>query len=339
MPVKRTIVLSVSIFVGFMVAFIPNMILIHHVYGTWQITGKSGATLADALGGYLGKPDLKNDPNFKGLSFMEVLRNYPDFAVSNSWTNVKYVMANLLPWFGWGAAFIGVISGGWDRAKINERMYLLATFAPFSIIIVFFWVGPEYTQPYLPVLFLWAGNGLVTLERSAVRFFPAKVQWGKAVPWVIVGTVTLYSAYLFSQQIPTDRNKPYHFADDGGRYDQKLIGLMLQKHLPSGSKIMTRWGRIAFYFSDGPYTQMPQVNLDEMIAIARRERVNYFVADGMLMGIRPQFEPLYEPLLQGPDNTLAVFSGNGPMVVPGMRLHILYKNPSSLGVAVYEVVY
>jgi hypothetical protein len=339
LPVKQTILLSGSILAGFMVAFIPNMILIHHIYGTWQITGKSGATLADALGGYLNKPDLKNDPNFKGLGFMDVLRDYPDFAVANSWTNFKYVLANLLPWFGWAFALIGLISGGWDRIKTYERIYLIATFAPFSIIIVFFWVGPEYTQPYLPVIFLWVGNGLDSLERAAFRFLPVTALSAKIASLVIVAAFTLFSANIFYQQIPKDRNKPYHFEDDGGRYDQKLMGLMLQKHLPSGSKIMTRWGRIAFYYSDRDYTQMPQVELDEMISIARRERVNFIVADGMLMGIRPQFAQLYVPLLQGYETTMAVFNGNGPMVVPGLRLHLLYKNPASLGVAVYEVLY
>jgi hypothetical protein len=328
-----------AILAGFLIAFIPNMILIHHIYGTWQITGKSGATLADALSQYLNRPDMKNDPNFSGISFVEVLRNYPDFAVENSWTNLKYVMANLLPWFGWVFCFLGLITGGWNRAKINERIYLLASFAPFIIIIIFFWVGPEYTQPYLPVLFLWAGNGLDRMERSVLGFFPVAGRWGKFASLALVGTVILYSANLFYLQIPADRNKPYHFADDGGRYDQKLLGLMLQKQLPTGSKIMTRWGRIAFYYSDLPYTQMPQAELGEVISTAKKEGVNYFVADGMLMGIRPQFAPLFEPLLQGPENTLAVFSGNGPMVVPGLRLHLLYKNPASLGVAVYEVVY
>lgn len=338
--VKRRIILTATCVGTFVLMLLPFLLLVYSVTGQWQLTGKGGVTLADALSEYLGRPDLKNEPGFKGIGILDVIRTYPDFLRINLLNNTIKTVQTMVPWYLWAAAAIGFVMGGWGRERITQRLYLLASFAPLGIIMVFFFVGPEYLQPYLPVLFLWAGSGLCEVERWLLRPLAAR----KGFPGyfarapLAITAVSLLTVFAFIGQIPADRNKPYHFADDGGRYDHRRIGEILKKYLPPGSRIMTRWGRISFY-AEMENTGMPQTDLMEMVDTARKSRARYIIIDGMLAGMRPQFEPLFTPLFGGPEAVLYLSTAGAPQFVPipGVRLHLLFKDPASLGVAVYEI--
>lgn len=337
---KERIIIAAACAGAFILMLSPFVMLVHHVTGQWQLTGKGGATLADALSEYLGRPDMKSEPGFNGIGFMEVIRFYPDFMRVNFVKNFIKMLQMMLPWYLWAAVAAGFVFGGWQRERITERIYLSASFAPLGIIMVFFFVGPEYLQPYLPVLFIWAGHGMYKTEQWLMKPLAAKNGILKNVTWIPLSivAVSLLTVFAFFGQIPADRNKAYHFEDDGGRYDQRRIGEILKTHLPAGSRIMTRWGRISFY-AEMENISMPQADLMEMIAIARKKQVRYVIIDGMLLGMRPQFEPLFVPLINGPDSVLYLpGAGEVPFVpIPGVRLHLLYKDPSSLGVSVYEL--
>lgn len=340
--VKERIILTATCAGAFVLMLSPFVMLVHTVTGQWQLTGKGGTALADAMSEYFGRPDLKNEPGFKGIGFLEVIRSYPDFLWMNFRKNLMVTLQTILPWYLWVAAVVGLAAGGWQRERIAERLYLTATFAPLGIIIVFFFVGPEYLQPYLPVLFLWAGNGICETEQRLLRPLAAvKSNLSKYVAWapLSIMAVSLLTLVAFVGQVPADRNKPYHYEDDGGRYDHRRIGELLKKHLPSGSKIMTRSGRISFY-AEMENVGMPQTDVLEMVATARKNGVRYIIVDGMLVGMRPQFGLLFAPLLNGPETVFYVpKSGDVPFApIPGLRLNLLYKDTSSLGVAVYEVV-
>jgi len=337
---KQRLILTATCVAAFFLMLLPFIMLVHQVSGQWQLTGKVGATLADALSGYLGRPDLKNEPGFRGIGFLEVVRSYPGFMWINSVKNLTKTLQTMIPWYMWVSVMVGFFVGGWKLGQTTQRLYLLASFAPLGIIIIFFFVGPEYLQPYLPILFLWAGKGLCQAEQWMLRPLTAWEAFskysGKARLSVIV--VSLLTITSFIGQIPADRNKPYHFSDDGGRYDQRRIGEILKKQLPAGSRIMTRWGRISFY-AEMENIGMPQTDMMEMIATARKNRVRYIIIDGMLAGMRPQFGPLFVPLIQSPDAVLYLPTADEAQFVPipGVRLYLLYKEPSSLGVVVYEI--
>jgi hypothetical protein len=338
---RRSFAVALAGWGGFLLVSLPYILLLHQVTGKWQLSGKSSATLADALGGYLGMPDLKREPGFQGIGFLDVVRMYPDFLLANLVENLKKAGEEMLPLYLWGLAFLGFFIAGWDRERIVQRLFLLSTFAPLAIIFLFLFTGPEYTQFYLPALFLWAGQGAYRLEGMLLRpFLPeTRPQFRKMMhllPLSVAGAFCLALVILL-RQIPGDRNLPYHFSQDGGRYDQKKIGLLLKKYLPDGARIMTRQGRIAFYYSDRGYVDIPQASLPEIIASARQGGARYIVVDGMLAGLRPQMAPLLEPLYQGEERFFFVDAGTNYRPIPGLRLHLLYKDPASLGVAVYEV--
>jgi hypothetical protein len=145
------------------------------------------------------------------------------------------------------------------------------------------------------------------------------------------------SLSTLSDQIPSDRSRPYHFEQDGGRYDHKRIALLLKEYLPKNAIIMTRSGRINFY-SERPCIDIPQAGFSDILAYGRKNRARFLIVDGMLMGQRPQLEVLFDPLINSPEKVLYLPPGNEYMPTPGLRLHLLFKDPSSLGVAVYEFI-
>jgi hypothetical protein len=339
-PLARRVALTATCVAGFAALLFPFVLLVHHYTGAWQLTGKGGATLADALSGYLQRPDLKNEAGFKGIGFLEVIRSYPDFLWINTRKNLLATLQTMVPWYLWLAAALGLVAGRWDRPRVTQRLYLLASFVPLAIIIVFFFTGPEYLQPYLPVLFLWAGYGLCTVESFLARGLPAvsALQRSPSLAPLSVLAVSALAVQLFISQVPADRDKPYSYEDDGGRFDQRRIGELLKKQLPPGSRIMTRWGRITFYSELSNPITMPQGSLPEILDVARKNGVRYLIVDGMLQGARPQLGPLFMPLQNSPERLLvALKSGDNISPVAGVRLCLLYKDPSSVGVAVYEI--
>lgn len=331
----------VFILAGFGICFIPYLFVIKNVTGSWQLTGKTGAALADALSGYLGRPDLKRDPSFQTLGYLDVLRMYPDFLIQNSVHNLIKTWQILAPTWLWTLAIIGCACAGKTRESIGERLLLLSLLAPLFVLIPFFFVGPEYLQFYLPPLFLWAAHGLViTLNfiGSRIGFEPQRTPYEvTAVTYLALGLAMIYLTISLYGQLPKANTKPYHFSDDGARYDQKRIGLLLKENLPSGSKIMSRSGRI-IYYSGLPGIDMPQAPLDEILLSARKDGVRFLVVEGHLLAIRPQLGVLFAPFFEGTRKIRYEAEQAKTIDTLDLRLYFLYKHPSSVGVAVYEIL-
>lgn len=340
-PRQRMLTMLLAACAGFALPLLPYIHLIHSVTGKWQLAGKAGNTFADALSEYLGRPDLKNEPDFQGIGIIDVLRLYPDFLWPNFLKNLQKTWEMMLPTYLWAITLIGFLTYGWDRESIARQLFLVSTFAPLLVIMVFFFVGPEYLQPYLPVLFLWTGTGFIWLEhaikgRAGIDRWSLMNRATSVVP-VSVLVVIGMAVYLLIAQIPANANEPYHFSQDGARYDHKRIGLMLKQVLPPHSRIMTRFGRISFY-AEMEQVMIPQAGIPELIDAAVRNKARYIVIDGVLAQMRPQFETLYQPLFMGMEKEYYLESGPGYRPLPNLRLLFLYKDPSSVGAVVYEVL-
>lgn len=322
---------------AFWVLAFPYVLLLHHETGLWQLTAKTGPTLWVGLGEYLGKFDVYRELDFKSIGFLDVIRKYPGFIPYNINNNLNEIAKDLLPKYLWALAGIGFIAAGWSRRKLIERLFLLSTFAPLLLIIIFFLAGSGYTQLSLPVLFLWIGQGAVSFEAVLSRLLPAGLKPVLQRNVLSIAAFGALSLNALIAQIPKDADKPYTLEKDGGRYDQKRIGLLLRQYLPQGSTIMTRSGRISFY-SEFPTVYTPQSDIAEMYDYARQNKVRFFIVDGLLRQLRPQFEPLFKPLNSGPDRIFCYAGQNSFIPVAGFRLYLLYKAPESLGVAVYEFI-
>jgi len=228
----------------------------------------------------------------------------------------------LPPWL-WGVSLLGCVVGGWRGRALLVRGYLVATFTPLAVIIIFFFIGPEYTQPYLPVLFLWAGHGLVWL----VTFVGERRGALRAAVIVPVLMAIGYAGYLVAMQFPSERNVPYHYTQDEGRYDDKQVGMRLRKILPQNAVIMTRSGRIGFY-AQRPYVMPPQADMGEIVSYARQQGVTHLVATIQLLNLRPQLEPLFGPILT---------PGAGIKPPAGFELVHAGQEPGGLPYLVYRI--
>ncbi|HBG08130.1 MAG: hypothetical protein A2075_09450 [Geobacteraceae bacterium GWC2_58_44] len=297
LPLGKLLYALLALGVFFLVCS-PYLVMLHELTGKWQLTGKSKIAIADALSEYFGKPDIKHDPAFKELGYLDLFRLYPEYIRSNYLKNIAACWRDMLPFYGWILAAIGLVAGATRREVLMQRAYLLATFAPLSVIVVVFFIGPEYTQPYLPVLFLCIGSGLsrLTAWMSAGMNDIAPAPMVRYLGYAPVCLALLYGSWNVVRAIPSDRNVPYHYTRDGGRYDDKQVGLKLAQTLPKDAVLMTRSGRIGFY-SGRTYLTPPQTDYAGIVEFAAKNKADYLIATGQLLGMRPQLEFLYGPIL------------------------------------------
>ncbi len=328
---------------GFMLLFGLNMLLIHAATGEWQLSAKTDSALNDALSYYLKKPDLIHVPGYDPKGYLDILREYPDFVLKNSMDNLKKSWETVLPFWGWFLLIAGFFSGGFSSKKNMARFFLLSSMAPLAVIIVFYYISSGYTEAYLPILFLWAAAGFDRLYGFfSERLIPAgSLVWQERLarfPATVIAAA-IYALLLFMPQIRepvSDEN--YQPASDNYRRDEKNIGLLLKDALPPG-KIMTRWARIAFY-AQREWISIPAgTPYEEIIELARKNSVRFFIADGTLYGNRPMLGvELFEPLMYQGQPPGCFFHDNPAVRVKGLRPYMLFVNPRSMGVVVYEIV-
>ncbi len=316
-----------------------NMVLLHQATGSWELSAKTSSALTDALSGYLQIPDLNYIPGMKSAGYLDIIRDYPGFVWSNSRNNLVDLWHSFAPRLLWVLALAGLCARRIDTAIGGSRLFLLATFSPLLVIIVFYYIGPEYTQPYIPVFLLLAAEGAVRLERIAaekLKALPDRIRkpWSAHTPATLAASAVLAVTLLIGQ-IPAGTAGAYRPSDDDGRRDQKNIGLLLKQYLPPG-KIMTRWARIAYY-ADRDWVSIPQADFDTIIRTAHKNGARYLIVDGGLPDIRPDLAILASGLdPEGPTHSLRIFD-NGMANDAEFRLYLSYLSPSSMGVKVFEL--
>lgn len=315
-------------------------ILMLRVYtGSWQLSAKTSVALNDALGFYLKVNDYSYIPGIKQTSYFDLITNYPGFIVSNTLKNTIDVFRTTVPYTLWFLAIIGFISQGFSNEINKLRFFLLSTFSPLAVIVVFYYIGPEYTQPYLPVLFLLCAEGANLIELKSIEFlFNGRMSYIKKVFPASVITLLIaciYACMLLSKQIPATRDlSTYKSTDDGGRLILKQQGLIMKQYLPPG-KIMVRQARIAYY-ADRDWVVTPNTDLEGIRQEAIRAGVRYIVIDN-----REQFRPLANDILSritlNNHEVLEAWGKETP-AKGGFRPALLYISPSREPFGVYEIV-
>jgi len=278
---------------------------------------------------YLHIPDMNSIPGVKQYSYLDLLVEYPDYIYVNILKNLKGVFKDFLPVPLWILFFAGLITT-WRQHDGKPRMlFILSTFAPLGVIIVFYYAWPEYTQPYIPVALLLAAAGFLSFWRRLSTL------WGAASSQIThKGSIALiacslaYSAYIVLPQIPAPE-------PDLARRDRKDIGLLLKEKLPPG-KIMTRWSHIAYY-AERESVGLPNADLPTIYKSARENNVRFLVVDEWLtyhMFILPLLDPVITKALPAS----ALYGESNEIVAPGFKPFLLYRDPEKMGVAVYSIV-
>jgi 4-amino-4-deoxy-L-arabinose transferase-like glycosyltransferase len=320
-----------------------NILLVHHSTGTWQLASKTSVALIDAIAYIRQIPDLNYIPGVQPTSYLEILLEFPSFILANTGKNIVQLLKTLMPFPFWGLLVIGFAVGGFSPQRNLIRAFLLAACTPLAVIVVYYYVGPEYTQPYIPVILLFCAEGLRVTENFAVsrlRFTlpPVIEQWLPYNPVTLAVALTFAAITVSPILLERSPATEYLPESDGGRRDQKHLGLVLKNNLPPG-KIMTRWSRIAFY-AEREWVNIPNADYKEIIYAARRAGARFLIVDGGLYDIRPGLgDELFEPFVPGAFANGIYFNKNSNnFVKPGLRPFLIYLNdPTSMGVVVYEI--
>lgn len=327
---------------SFLILFLANMLLVHHLTGEWQLSAKTDSALNDALSYYLNRPDLNYVPGYEPKGYLDILREHPGFIVKNTLLNLKAAWETMLPPALWLFFAVGFFAGGFSREKNTIRLFLLSTFAPVPVLITFYYISAGYVEAYLPIMFLFTAAGFAhletTLKTKAAGVLPARMgQLLQRIPLLLMAA-GIYAAATFAPQIRQDISDAEYLPEmDNFRRDEKHIGLLLKDSLPPG-KIMTRWARIAFY-ADREWVNIPaETPYEEIIALARKNGVRFFIADGTLYTNRPMLgKELFEPLMDENLPYGRFFQTDENQRVKGLKPFLLYTNPNSMGVVVYEI--
>lgn len=335
---KRSILFYV---LGFIIPFLANMVLVHDTTGEWQLSAKTDSALNDALSYYLHLPDLIYVPGYEPKNYFEILKENPGFIWHNLAKNLKDLWKTLLPPALWVMFAIGFLSGGFNRASNTKRLFLLATMAPIAVLVVFYYIDGGYIQAYQPFILLFAAHGFATTADKLTASVPvgSKVAAIFQRTPLLLPAAFIYTAFLFAPQIRKNTtDADYWPYEDGCRRSEKHIGKLLKAELPPG-KIMTRWARIAFY-AEREWVNVPATYFDEIIETARKNKVRYLIADGLLYENRPGFGlEIFEYFLDNDIQSGLHINTNPALRIKGLKPVLIYKDPRSIGVIVYEIPY
>lgn len=324
---------------SFLVPFLANAILVHHLTGEWQLSAKTDSALNDALSYYLKIPDLNYIPGYEPKSYLDILRDHPGFILKNTIINLKATWNTVFPPALWLFAVVGFYSGGFEREKNTSRLFLLSTFTPVVVLIVFYYISAGYIEAYMPVMFLFAASGVSVVEGKLKDKLlpPDKFKTVRRASLLLISAF-IYGAIIFVPQIREVVSAAEYIPEtDNYRRDEKNIGLILKKSLPPG-KIMTRWARIAFY-ADREWVNIPAATpYEQIIQLARKSGVRFLIADGTLYGMRPMLGmELFEPLMDKEQPPGKFLNSDPDRRIKGLRPYMLYTDPRSMGVVVYEI--
>jgi len=344
---RRAVLLLLPYLAGFLLILIPNLLLVHEATGKWQLAVKTSGALRDGLLYYLQMAEYEMPPELNHISYLGVLRSYPGYIPYSIAKNLGDSLRMMLPAPLWIAAAVGFLVGGWNREVILHRLFLLSSFAPYAVIIVFYYVGPEYYQPYLPVLFLWVGQGLAAVtDCVAATALGARYRRILAVaplPLLVAVIMTTNNVYskVTGNDVVITQYTPGQSLD--GRLVQKELGLMADRYLPEG-KIMTRWARTAFY-ADQEWASIPATgSLDDLLRTARLEQVRFLIVDPMAINNCPQLVPLFKPAEEvvheglAPEPQVKYVDVLNIQPYQGFRLYLLYRDQKMVTAAVYEIL-
>lgn len=340
----QTVKLLAGYALGFLLIAIPNILLIHEATATWQLAFKTSGALRDGLMYYLKLPNYKLPPELDQVGYWEIIRHYPDYFAYTLQKNLTASWQQMLPVPLWLLTALGFMAGGWHREQTLARLYLATTFAPYLVIVVFFYVDAGYFLPYLPILFLWLGQGLAVGDRWLQRINigpPLSRILAHAPPSVIIVALVMGSQLV--RQIPQPATAAQNPTDSiDGRIVQKELGLMVKRSLPPG-KLMTRWVRTAFY-ADRDTAGIPERgSIQEVLTEARQNKVRFLLVEPMTVDNRPQLATLFEPA----QALLSMDPPNEPQVkylaqyniqpYPGFYLYLLYRDQKRVTAAIYEI--
>lgn len=328
---KKALPLLILFWGGFSICAFPYMNYLHGATGQWQLSGKSGlnAGIIKELRGFAENDQhLRLDANGASVggkgSLTELIVKEPEVFWLNVRENLRVLpglFTSTFPLYFWPMVLAGLFFRKGEWQDWYQRLVLLGMFAPLSLYVLFF-IQPRGFYAYVPLLLVLAGGGFARIDGWLQKL---RIGWMRGGAVAVPVVVVLCTYYLYTD-LPKAK-PPYDISQDGGRFDDKQVGIRLRTIIPEGVSIMTRSGRIAFY-AQRQMVLPPQSSYQEIILYARQNKVPYIIATLQMLGARPQLSSLYGPIL-----------APGAPFTPPAGLELVYsgQEPGGLPYLVYRI--
>ena len=172
-------------------------------------------------------------------------------------------------------AALGFAAGPWTRRRVLNQAILIGYGVTFLIALMsvfHFW--DRYFVGFVPLLAIWAGNGLGVIAAALPR---TRGRWVPQAPLVL--TVTVLVALLFTMKTS--------FADDSRSTVEMQAGRWLAQHGGSGARILSISDQ-APYYAGGVWFMLPDAPSDDAaLRYVRLKRPDFIVLDDEYAAERP----------------------------------------------------
>jgi len=310
--VYRLLWIPLMAIVGFSFAAAPYLVYLHKATGEWTISAKrkslhEGEVFALAertesfqdvfrtlsedntqvpidqiyhIGNFLqaerqrGKPLVEISPSV-------FLKKY----VKNLYQILNYVIPQVLTTTIFILMILGLLGEAWSKERTLRELYFLVCVGFFWFIVIpLFHINERYFLPFLPICFMWVGNGLDTLIFWLSKTLKKSVHLTRKISYdelakgivlfFILGAVFLPE---LGKVMIRDRWSDDYFADP---IEQRTAGLWLKEHTSSTPIIMSRNHTVDFYaenYNIAESVTIPQNDLNRVLSYAKYRGVDYIV--------------------------------------------------------------
>ncbi len=304
--------------VVFLLLLFPYLAKVHQVTGVWTISQKVGANFATAEGLALGRFQQFDVETWGLDSTGKQVRFFSEETADAS--ALAYILGNpgayarilygntlklfallfhihLFPWYLLIPLALGLFGQVWDRDRAWQELFLGLSLLPGLSFILFF-VQERYIAVLVPVLFIWAGHGLMRLgfwlrDTLARLFWPERQSLNttrrlRGMAWVPLGLLALFFLVMTPRQADTA------YLRGSARPVHRLAGEALAPYVHPGDVVMSRYVAIA-YHAGAEWVPTPAASVEEVLAYARYHGVRFWAIDGYeAHHLRPQFAPLVD---------------------------------------------
>lgn len=183
----------------------------------------------------------------------------------------------------WVFIVLGLFRSSWDKLRLKKDPFVLL----FILFPVFFYplflVHERRFVPILPLVMVFAANGICEFEHWCKESFGHN-------------KIGLFAAFLLVMLSVAPRlgglvRPADPFVNNPVEY--KEVGRWMKDQLPAGMKIMSRDPALAYY-AKAQWEILPYATLSEMIAFAKKKQVDYIVFERYFAKLRPKLRFLMD---------------------------------------------
>ncbi len=160
--------------------------------------------------------------------------------------------------------------------KKKDRLKLIFFFPYLYVVFIipFFFLTPNFYQPYAPILFIMSSYGLVELKKLLEEKFSPK-------KGLII--FSIFFSLLCYEHLLHSKIKTFFYPPPPETNIQSIVyqsyrdfGKLIKPIIKPGDRIMTRYNIVAYY-AGGEYVVFPDVSWHEFLNNLDNQKVNYII--------------------------------------------------------------